>query len=75
MQTVVERDPANTGLFRTLNLESPLTFDSATTLRKVLKEATQYACLSRPEREVCMQLIDDIDQLLARFTLMETSPR
>jgi hypothetical protein len=73
MLTTVERDPANTGLFRTLNLSSSLTFDAATTLRKVLKEATQYACLSRPEREVCMQMIDDIDRLQARFT--EATPR
>jgi hypothetical protein len=74
MQTTVERDQASTtGLFRTLNLSSPLTFDSATTLRQVLKEATQYACLSRPERAVCMEMIDSIDLLLARFT--EAAPR
>jgi len=68
MQTAVQQDTASTGLFRTLNLSAPLTFDSATTLRQVLKEATQYACLSRPERAVCMEMIDSLDQLLTRFT-------
>jgi hypothetical protein len=73
MQTpTVERDPGISGIFRTLPLSSSLTFESATTLRTVLKQATQYACLSRPEREVCMQMVDDLDELLARFAIAET---
>lgn len=71
--TIVPRDPASTGLFRTLPLITPMTFEAATALRKVLKEATQYAGLGRGERQVCMHLIDDIDEVLARFA--ESTPR
>lgn len=54
-------------------LSEPLDFFQATTLRQVLKEASQYACLDRWERAVVMEHIDSLDKLIAQ--LMESAAR
>lgn len=74
MQSSHTESPASqSGLFKTLVLSTPLTFESAATVRRVLKEASQRPSLSWVERSVCMEQIDKIDQLIARFT--EPAPR
>jgi hypothetical protein len=56
------------GLFvSTLPLQARLTFEAASTLRKALKLASQFAGISRAEREVCLEHIDELDKLLERF--------
>jgi hypothetical protein len=60
-------------ILQTRQLDAPLSFFEATTLRDVLKQASQRAGLDRWERAAVMEHIDKLDNLIEQ--LMEPAPR